>query len=52
MLYFTKIKIISDNNLQVEMEEIKEFSQNMIISQMTQYGQPIPPDNEIKNQAI
>ena len=41
-------KIISDNNLQVEMEEIKEFSQNMIISQMTQYGQPIPPDNEIK----
>ena len=41
-------KIISDNNLQVEMEEIKEFSQNMIISQMTQYGQPIPPDDEIK----
>jgi trigger factor len=41
-------KIISDNNLQVEIEEIKEFSQNMIISQMTQYGQPIPPDNEIK----
>ena len=41
-------KIISDNNLHVEMEEIKKFSQNMIISQMTQYGQPIPPDNEIK----
>ena len=41
-------KIISDNNLHVEMEEIKEFSQNMIISQMTQYGQPNPPDDEMK----
>ena len=41
-------KIISDNNLHVELDEIKEFSQNMIISQMTQYGQPSPPDDEMK----
>ena len=40
-------KIISENNLQVNFDEIKEFSRNMIISQMNQYGQPIPADDEI-----
>ena len=41
-------KIISDNNLTVKMEEIKNFSMNMIASQMTQYGQTVPPEKEMQ----
>ena len=41
-------KIISDNNLNVKMEEIKKFSMKMIVSQMTQYGQPAPSEKEMQ----
>ena len=41
-------KIISDNNLNVKMDEIKKFSTDMIVSQMTQYGNPAPAEKEIQ----
>ena len=40
-------KIITDNNLQVNMEEIKAYTKEMIINQMLQYGQSNPGDKEL-----
>jgi trigger factor len=40
-------RIITDNKLQVNMEEIKSYTKEMIISQMLQYGQANPGDKEL-----
>jgi len=41
-------KIIADNNLQVKIDELKSFAKEMILTQMTQYGQPAPAEEEMK----
>jgi len=40
-------KIIKDNNLQVQFEEIKEHTKILIKGQMAQYGQMNPEDSEL-----
>ncbi len=40
-------KIIKDNNLQIEFEEIKEHTKTLIKGQMAQYGQSNPEDSEL-----
>ncbi len=40
-------KIITDNNLQVTADEIKEFTKELIAGQMAQYGQPVPEGEEL-----
>ena len=41
-------KIIADNKLQVKIEELRGFAKEMILNQMTQYGQAVPSDKEIE----
>ena len=41
-------KIISDNDLQVKIEELNSFAREMIIKQTSQYGQPAPGEDEMK----
>ncbi len=41
-------KIIQDNDLQVTLDEIKEFAKGFIKSQMAQFGQLNPADEEIE----
>ena len=41
-------KIIVDNDLQVKIEELKDFAKEMILKQMAQYGQPAPGDEEME----
>lgn len=45
-------KIIQENNLQVQMDELKEFSKGFIKSQMAQYGHLDPQEEELENIAI
>ena len=40
-------KIIVDNNLQVNFEDLKAFTTDLIKNQMKQYGQLIPDDKEL-----
>ncbi len=40
-------KIIKDNDLQVQFDELKEFAKGFIKSQMAQYGQVNPPEEEL-----
>lgn len=40
-------KIIKDNNLQVQFDELKEFAKGFIKSQMEQFGQLNPKDEEL-----
>ena len=40
-------KIIIDNNLQVNFEDLKAFTTDLIKNQMMQYGQPIPDEKEL-----
>lgn len=40
-------KIIIDNNLQVNFEDLKAFTTDLIKNQMKQYGQLIPDDKEL-----
>lgn len=40
-------KIINDNNLQVQFEELKEFAKGFIRTQMAQFGQLDPKDEEL-----
>jgi len=40
-------KIIKDNDLQVQFEEIKEHTKTLITAQMAQYGQTNPEDAEL-----
>lgn len=42
-------KIIKDNNLQVQFDELKEFAKGFIKSQMAQYGQLNPQEEELDN---
>lgn len=41
-------KIIQENNLQVQFEELKEFAKGFIKSQMAQYGHMDPKDEELE----
>ncbi|WBU88129.1 trigger factor [Cellulophaga omnivescoria] len=42
-------KIIQENNLQVNFDELKEFAKGFIKSQMAQYGQLNPAEEELDN---
>ncbi len=42
-------KIIQENNLQVQFDELKEFAKGFIKSQMAQFGQLNPSDEELDN---
>ncbi|QLG44495.1 trigger factor [Costertonia aggregata] len=42
-------KIIQENNLQVQFDELKEFAKGFIKSQMAQYGQLNPAEEELDN---
>ncbi|WP_027078295.1 trigger factor [Maribacter antarcticus] len=42
-------KIISENKLQVEFEELKEFAKGFIKTQMAQFGQLDPQEEELDN---
>ena len=42
-------KIISENNLQVTFEELKEFTKDLIRRQMAQFGQMSPEDKELED---
>ncbi len=42
-------KIIQENNLQVQLEELKEFAKGFIKSQMAQYGHLDPKEEELEN---
>ncbi|WP_222983254.1 trigger factor [Flagellimonas meishanensis] len=42
-------KIIKENNLQVQFDELKEFAKGFIKSQMAQYGHLNPEEQELEN---
>ncbi len=42
-------KIITENNLQVQFDELKEFSKGFIKTQMAQFGQLNPAEEELEN---
>lgn len=42
-------KLISEHNLQVAFEELKEYSKGMIKTQMAQFGQLNPEESELEN---
>ncbi len=42
-------KVINENNLQVQFDELKEFAKGFIKSQMAQYGQLDPQEEELDN---
>ncbi len=42
-------KIIKDNDLQVQFDELKEFAKGFIKSQMAQFGQMNPQEEELEN---
>ncbi|NAY92273.1 trigger factor [Muricauda sp. JGD-17] len=42
-------KIIKENNLQVQFEELKEFAKGFVKSQMAQYGHINPEEQELEN---
>ncbi len=42
-------KIIKENNLQVQLDELREFAKGFIKSQMAQYGQMSPQEEELDN---
>ena len=42
-------KIIKDNNIQIQFEELKEYAKGFIKSQMAQYGQLNPQEEELNN---
>ncbi|SNZ00950.1 trigger factor [Flagellimonas pacifica] len=45
-------KIIQENDLQVQMDELKEFAKGFIKSQMAQYGHLDPQEEELENIAM
>ncbi len=45
-------KIIRENDLQVQMDELKEFAKGFIKSQMAQYGHLDPQEEELENIAM
>lgn len=42
-------KIIKDNDVQIQFDELKEFAKGFIKSQMAQFGQMNPADEELEN---
>jgi len=44
-------KIIQENDLQVQIDELKEFAKGFIKSQMAQYGHLDPKEDELENMA-
>ena len=42
-------KIIKDNNIQIQFEELKEFAKGFVKSQMAQFGQLNPQEGELDN---
>jgi len=42
-------KIIKDNDIQIQFDELKEFAKGFIKSQMAQYGQLSPAEEELDN---
>lgn len=44
-------KLIKDNDLQVQLDELKEFAKGFIKSQMAQYGHLDPKEEELENVA-
>jgi len=44
-------KIIKDNDLQIQFEELKDFAKKMIGNQYAQYGMPTPSDEELESTA-
>ena len=42
-------KLVSEHNLQVTFEELKEYSKGMIKTQMAQFGQLNPEESELEN---
>ena len=40
-------KILKDNNLQINIEELKDFAKGFVKAQMAQYGQLNPAENEL-----
>jgi len=40
-------KIIKDNNIEIQFDELKEFAKGFLSSQMAQYGQLNPPEEEL-----
>src|SRR5690606_36225626 len=42
-------KLIADNDLQVQFDELKEFAKGFVKSQMAQYGHMDPKDEELEN---
>jgi trigger factor len=45
-------KIIQENSLQVQFDELKEFAKGFIKSQMAQYGHMDPKEEELENIAV
>ena len=45
-------KIIRDNNLNIQFDELKEFAKGFIRSQMAQYGQLSPKEEDLENIAV
>lgn len=45
-------KIIRDNNLNIQFDELKEFAKGFIRSQMAQYGQLNPKEEDLENIAV
>jgi len=44
-------KIIKNNDMQVQMPEVLEFTKGLLINQYAQYGLPAPEDQELEAQA-
>ena len=40
-------KLITNHDLQIKFEELKDYAKEMITLQMAQYGQPAPPEEEL-----
>jgi trigger factor len=45
-------KIIRDNNLNIQFDELKEFAKGFIRSQMAQYGQLNPKEEDLENISV
>lgn len=44
-------KIIKDNDLQIQFEELKDFAKKMIANQYAQYGMPAPSEEDLEGTA-
>ncbi|MBT8183915.1 MAG: trigger factor, partial [Eudoraea sp.] len=45
-------KIMKDNNIEIQFDELKDFAKNFIKAQMAQYGQMNPAEEELENIAM